>query len=111
MESELLTNAVDDHRVDEAAKAECLTQPVQANLIAAIDSTSAEVLEVGSQVETKGDWAAFLPPHPNNFVAICVYDIQGMDTPFGSDDDYVAFWSGHSDNTGGQSIITIWSED
>jgi hypothetical protein len=111
MDSDLLQTAVDGRRIDQGAEAECRTQPVQAELVAAIDSTSAEVLEVGREVETKGDWADTLPPDPDNFVAICIYDIRGVDTPFGSNDDYVAFWSGHDDHTSGHVILTIWSEE
>jgi hypothetical protein len=111
MESAVLREAVEQDRRDMDAVAACessLGGPYE--LVAAIDSTSGELVELAGDVNTLGDWDSALPPNPYNYIAICVYDIKGTDFLRGNP-DFMAYWVGEGDNTGGAVLFTAWATE
>jgi hypothetical protein len=111
MESQLLRDAVESGQTDVQAAVSCATQNATVELVAALDSTSAQVREVGRQVDTFSGWDKHLPPDPDNYIAICIYDTAGVDVGLTDDPDYLAFWIGEGGNTGGTGILTKWRTD
>lgn len=109
MESDVLAQAVDQSRMDVVAAEWCDSQRFTSDVVAAIDSTSSGVREIGGNVETRGDWASELPSEPESYVAICVLDLAGRDSGIAGDPDFVAFWVGENGNSGGSVILTAWS--
>jgi hypothetical protein len=112
MESELLREAVETGRFDPMAAETCAGLTLsEAETVASVDSTSAEVREIASQVDAPPGWDKYLPPEPDNYIALCILDVAGLDTPLG-DPDYVAYWIGDGDTDGGTiggtAILTFW---
>lgn len=108
MNSELLQDWVTAPRVDERAAAHCQFADEE-TLISAIDSTTAEVLQIGSEVETRGDWASHLPSSPESYAAVCIFDVSALEGPTFEDRDFIALWWAEDDHFSGDSTITMWS--
>src|SRR5687767_13672013 len=97
MESELLQSAVSDGTRETRAVEDCDGHlGGMPPMIAALDSTAAEVREVGGQVETVARWADYLPTGPGNYVAICIYDASDVRWIKG-DPEYIAYWVGEDE--------------
>lgn len=94
--------------MQDRAVEECNAHLGGMTMLAALNSTAAEVRAVGSQVGTLGYWADHLPSDPDTYAAICVYD-SSETRGIRGDPDYIAYWVSEDKITGGSGIITVWS--
>lgn len=108
MESDLLLSAVNEATMQGRAVEECDAHLDGMQMISALNSTAAEVREVGDQVETVAGWADYLPADPDNYAAICIYDASDSRGIRG-DPDYIAYWVSQDEAIGGSGIITAWA--
>lgn len=108
MESELLASAAEAATTDPDAEAMCLATGTGPNLLAAVDSTSGEVREIGRNVNTPRHWDDDLPEQPEAYVAICIYDVAGVGTPIPRGSTYMAQWVTEQEFFEGNGLLTFW---
>ncbi len=108
MDSDVLAEAVANPVIDPRAEEMCIERGTGSGLLAALDSTSSEVRAIGTEVETRGRWDDGLPQSPDAYVAICIYDLSGLEHPFREGSRYMAQWATIQPLFSGNGILTIW---
>jgi hypothetical protein len=103
MDSSLLADAAVGERLDPGAEEYCNTHVKGLPLVAAVNSTSGEVRDIASMVETRGRWDTDLPTDLDTLVTICIFDVAGVPAL----EDGIAFMAYWATSTG-QQALTAW---
>jgi hypothetical protein len=95
-------------QIDARAKGFCdSTYITSSPMVAAYDSTSGEVRDLARVVETRIGWDDYLPREPDNYAAVCIYDISEVGGAVARY-SFEARWAGQGDGIGGIGLITLW---
>ena len=107
MESEFLATLAAERTKDSTATEMCIAHGTGFNLIASADSSSADVRLMGEEVKTHSGWDKELNEFPGSYVAVCVYDIEDLPTPY-PNATYLAQFIISQPSFRGNQVLTYW---